>query len=224
MLEQFLRVLGFQRLDPPRAQVPARHARMQALQAQDQTGALMHQAHPPPQQIPHRPHGPVTDIAGRQNVQAQHLRQKKAVRFVVGVLEPVVLLHGRRVGQDHRITVVLQSVHQPIPVVSRFHRNLLQTFLKRFERLQHALQIARQLLLKDALAIHIHDRAKQIVAMQIDSSHTLLRHTVSFRFVVFVYSDNNVLPEGNLPSHFALNVYQSSLFALFAVPFSRCET
>ncbi|MGA2557704.1 MAG: hypothetical protein ABSG04_15660, partial [Verrucomicrobiota bacterium] len=31
-------------------------------------------------------------------------------------------------------------------------------------------------------------------------------HTVSFRFVVFLYSDNNVLPEGNLPCHFALNV------------------
>jgi len=51
--------------------------------------------------------------------------------------------------------------------------------------------------------------------MQIDSSHTFHCHTVSFRFVVFVSSDNNVLPEGNLPSHFALNVYQSLIFAVF---------
>jgi hypothetical protein len=42
--------------------------------------------------------------------------------------------------------------------------------------------------------------------MQINSSHTFHCHTVSFRFVVFLYSDNNVLPEGNLPCHFALNV------------------
>jgi DNA-binding MarR family transcriptional regulator len=33
-------------------------------------------------------------------------------------------------------------------------------FLKRFEPLEHSLQLARQLLLKDALAIHIDDRAK----------------------------------------------------------------
>ena len=175
---------------------------MQALQAQDQARAVMNQAHPPPQQIPHRTNGPVTYVARRQNVQPRHLRQKKTVRLVVRVLEPVVLFHRRRVGEDDRVTAVLQSVHQPVPVVSRFHRNLLQSFLKRFERLKHTLQIARQPLLKDALAVHIDDRAKQIVAMQIDSSHIFHCHTVSFRFVVFVSLDNNVLPEGNLPCHF----------------------
>jgi hypothetical protein len=59
--------------------------------------------------------------------------------------------------------------------------------------------VAGQPLLKDALALHIDDRAKQIVAMQIDSSHTFYCHTVSFRFVVSVQSDNYILPEGNLP-------------------------
>jgi hypothetical protein len=49
--------------------------------------------------------------------------------------------------------------------------------------------------------------------MQIDSSHTFHGHTVSFRFVVFLSSDNNVLPEGNLPYHFALNVYQTIVLA-----------
>jgi hypothetical protein len=53
--------------------------------------------------------------------------------------------------------------------------------------------------------------------MQIDSSHTFYCHTVSFRFVVFVYLDNNVLPEGNLPSHFALNVYQLMILSYFEV-------
>ena len=113
---------------------------------------------------------------------------RKTVRLVVGVLDPVVLAASPPDWPGRRDTRVLQTVHQPIPVVGRFHRNLLQTFLKRFERLQHGRQVAGQPLLKDTLAVHIDDRAKQVIAMQIDSSHTLRGHTVSFRFIVIVYS------------------------------------
>jgi hypothetical protein len=81
---------------------------------------------------------------------------------------------------------------------------------------QHALQVARQLLLKDALALHIHDRAKQIVAMQIDSSHNFV--VIRFPFGSLLLFTRQQRFTGRKPSfaHFALNVYQYAIGEVIA--------
>jgi transposase len=39
----------------------------------------------------------------------------------------------RMIGQVHLVTIILQAIDKPIPIVSRFNRNAAKAFTKRFE-------------------------------------------------------------------------------------------
>jgi len=50
-----------------------------------------------------------------------------------------------------------------------------------------------------AFSTLIHNPDHQVIAMQVDSCHYLLRHIGFLSVSLFVFdTDNNVLPEGNL--------------------------
>ena len=97
-----------------------------------------------------------------------------------------------------RVRSTAQSIHQPIPVVSRFHRHPPELFLPRMEKTIYLVQIAAQLLMFKPSAVLIHNANHNVVAMQIDSCKYSLFHSVSFRFGCCL-GDNTLLPEGNLP-------------------------
>src|SRR5437879_11444344 len=48
-----------------------------------------------------------------------------------GMFDPVVLLHARRVGQQHRILQRSQPIDQPIPVVGGFNADLFESLFVR---------------------------------------------------------------------------------------------
>ena len=156
-------------------------AREQALETEHQRRPLLHQAHPPPQQIAHRPQLSVSSMRPVGRIpQAQQLRQEERVALAVRVLDAVVLRDFRRIGQHFRIPCRLQAVHQPIPVISGLHRQPLQPLFEGRQKLQNAPEFTRQLLLRQPLAFLVHN-APTIILLSCRSIPAIkLFITVSF--------------------------------------------
>ncbi|MGQ9638778.1 MAG: hypothetical protein ACUVT6_13470 [Thermodesulfobacteriota bacterium] len=53
---------------------------------------------------------------------------------VIRMLQPSILLNGRRIRQMDPVANIHESVHHPVPVIGRFHRNL---YRKKGVRSQH---------------------------------------------------------------------------------------
>ena len=96
----------------------------------------MHQEQAAAQQITHRPRLAVVEMTGGQNVQAQQFSEEVGVGNIVGVFESVVGLHARGVGEHHVVAVILQTVHEPIPVVGGLDGHGGDALLVGFEQLQ----------------------------------------------------------------------------------------
>jgi len=112
-------------------------------------------------------------MAGRQEVQAQELGEEVGIRDVVGVFHPAVGLHRRGVGEHDVIALILQTVHQPIPVERRLQSNGGNALLMGVEESQNQLQITGQLLMPQTASCFIHEPAERVVAVQVNSSHDL---------------------------------------------------
>ena len=78
----------------------------QVLQTQDDGRSLPHQQGPAPQQVAYRPILTRIDVARGQNIESGQPRQEGRVRQIIGLLDPVVLIDGRRVGQNDGIPVI----------------------------------------------------------------------------------------------------------------------
>ena len=71
------------------------------------------------------------------------------------------------------IAVILESVHQPIPVVGGLDGDGGNALLVGLEQLQDGSQIAGQLLVEQASTAFVHQAAKGVVAVQVNSDHNL---------------------------------------------------
>jgi hypothetical protein len=99
------------------------------------------------------------------------------------MLDPVVLLHARGVGQHHRIFQRRQPIDQPIPVVGRFDGHLFQALLEWCQKLYDLFELARYFAARYPFAIHVHDTDHNVVAVQIHSSYYFL-HRSPFGLIV----------------------------------------
>ena len=104
---------------------------------------------------------------------AQELGEKVGVRNVVGVFHSAVGLPPGRIGQDDVIAVILETVHQPIPVEGGFDGDGGDALLVRLEQLQDGSQVAGELLVDEAAAAFVHEAAEGVVAVQVNSDHDL---------------------------------------------------
>lgn len=91
------------------------------------------------------------------------------------MFETVVLFHARGVGQHDRIAGILQSIDQPIPVIGRFDGQLGDLRFVGFDDFENGGQMARQFPVPDSFALVVHQSAKGVVAVPVDSSHDLHR-------------------------------------------------
>ena len=82
---------------------------------------LAHQQHTPTQQIAQRPLRLRHDVAFGQDAQPKQARQMPGIGLIVRVLETGILRDGARMGQTDIEPGLHQAIHQPIPVVGRFH-------------------------------------------------------------------------------------------------------
>ena len=101
------------------------------------------------------------------------------VVLVVGVLEPFVLLDGRRVHQDRRKLMLLQSIDEPVPVERRLDCHALEAFTERLEFSNEGRQLVWQLLLPQNLIVLVDDRKDSVVRMKIDCRIRLHRKLLS---------------------------------------------
>src|SRR6266404_3110791 len=134
------------------------------------------------------------------------------------MLDAAVLLHGRRIGQHHRILQGLQSVHQPVPIVSGLHCHLLQPLFEWSQKLCYLFELAGQFAARHSLAVCIHDADHNVIAMQIDSCHYFL-HWSPFSFsvvVVVTTTERQLFYCEATASSTALNVYQSCILPVLA--------
>ena len=171
--EAGLGFLGLHSFDAGQRHTLAEGALVQALEAQDQCGALADQKQPAAQQIAHGAGLAVVEMAGGQEVQAQELGEKVGVRNVVGVFHSAVGLHPGRIGEHDVIAVILKTVHQPIPIVGGLDGDGGDALLVRLEQLQDGSQVAGELLVDEAAAAFVHQAAEGVVAVQVNSDHNL---------------------------------------------------
>jgi hypothetical protein len=66
--------------------------------------------------------------------------------------------------------MILQSIHQPVPVVRRFDGNNLEPLAERLQRFQDGRQPVRQSFPEQLLVASIRDNIHRVVAMQIDAA------------------------------------------------------
>ena len=171
--EQRAGFFGLHGLDAGQGDPLAEGALVETFEAQDQTGALMHQQQAAAQQIAHGPRLAVVEMAGGQNVQAQEFGEEEGVGNIVGVFEAVVGFHARGVGQHNIVAVIPQAVGQPIPVVSGLDGDGGDALLVGIQQLQDGRQVAGELLVDEALAAFVHQPAEGVVAVQVNASHNL---------------------------------------------------
>ncbi len=147
------------------SQAPASVARKQILHTQQVGRAVAHQLSSLAQQISHRPPLLRVDVSGRQDPQSQQMGQPEGVEGIIPVFESFVLLHRRRVHQMHPVASLHQTIHQPVPVERRLHRDPLDTALYALQCPVHRLQLIGQALLKDDPVLLIDDHQIVVVAM-----------------------------------------------------------
>jgi hypothetical protein len=93
-------------------------------------------------------------------------------------------LHRRRIGQDDVIAVILQAVHQPIPIEGGLDADGGDAVLVGLEQFKDGFEVAGQLLVKYPSSRFIHQAAERVVAVQVNSDHNLHRGSpVVCRFV-----------------------------------------
>ena len=115
----------------------------------------------------------VVDMTGGQEVQAQEFGQEVGIRDVVGVFHPAGGLHPGGVGEDDVIAVILEAVHQPIPVEGGLDGNGGDALLVGCEQLQDGGQVSGQFLVDQTVAAFVHEAAEGVVAVQVNSDHDL---------------------------------------------------
>ena len=169
MRVQFGCFLGFHLLNLTQIQRLTGGARIQTLEAQDESRSLMNEVGAAAQQIAHRPQLGIVHMRLRQNVQSLQIGQMKRIVLIVNVLDAIVLLNFRRIGQVYRIAFGTQSVQQPIPIESGLDRHGLELGLERLQELDHLLQIALQLAMHDPFAILVYHTDHYVVAVQVES-------------------------------------------------------
>jgi hypothetical protein len=81
-------------------------------------------------------------VTGGQQIQAQQLGQKIGIRDVVRVFHPAVGLHRGGVGQHDVIAVILEAIHQPIPVEGGFQGDGGDALPVGLEQLQDGREVA----------------------------------------------------------------------------------
>ena len=62
---------------------------------------MVHQHQRPPEQVAHRTQLRVVDVLGRENLQGQKFGQEERVMSVVGMFDPVALLHAGGLANTH---------------------------------------------------------------------------------------------------------------------------
>ena len=161
------------RLDARQRHALAQGALVEALEAENQRGALVHQQQTATQQITHGSDLTVAEMTGGQKIQAQQLREEVGIRDVVRVFHPAVGLHRGGVGEHDVIAVVLQTVHQPIPVEGGFNGDGGDAVPVGLEQLQDGREVAGQFLVNEATPLFIPEAAEDVVAVQVNSNHDL---------------------------------------------------
>src|SRR5207237_8194795 len=112
----------------------------------------------------------------------------------------------------HRIIQCLQSVHQPVPIVSGLHCHLLQPPFEWSQKLRYLFELAGQLGAAHPFTVCIHDADHNVIAMQIDSCHYFLHWSpFSFSVVVVATTERQLFYCEATASSIALNVISSGI-------------
>jgi hypothetical protein len=105
----------------------------------------------------------------------QQVRQLSGIGFVAAVLETVVLPDGASIGQLHDKPRLLQTIHQPVPVVGGLDDHPRQFLTPWFKKSDNLRQIVRQTLLSDYPISVVRHRHHAVVRMQVNSAIFHLR-------------------------------------------------
>src|SRR4029453_4137430 len=98
------------------------------------------------------------------------MRQPPRVTVVIGILQPLVLLYRRGVGEMNSVALLHESIDQPVPVVSRFHHDPLKRSPIARELLRDQREIVGQALLIHHLILLVDPPRPVVGGMQINCS------------------------------------------------------
>src|SRR5437667_12501543 len=101
------------------------------------------------------------------------------IRLVAAVLETVVLLDRSSIGEMHVEAGILQTIDQPIPVVSRLDHDAGQVVLPSSQKADNLRDVVRQALLRHNAICIVNDRNNAVVGMQINPAVHHLRLLVA---------------------------------------------
>ncbi len=117
--------------------------RIENLQVCDQRGTLVHQVHPPPQQIACLTHALGVGIRQREVAPLEQMRDFVRIDPVVLGLAAVDQLHVQRVADHERDRVLGTAVGEPVPAEHALHTDD-DTVAEGGKGLQQRLEMARQ--------------------------------------------------------------------------------
>ena len=134
---------------------------------------------------PHAADRPRVNVARGKHAEPQLLRQPARVGVVVGVLDPLVRRHLRRIAQPDVPALRLQPIHQPIPVEGGLHAHRFDPGPIEFQRLVDGFQVRLHPPPIHFFPAAIDDGQKNVVPMQVGACIQCLRfgrlHLCSFR-------------------------------------------
>ncbi|HWV47084.1 MAG TPA: hypothetical protein VN039_13870 [Nitrospira sp.] len=117
MGQQRTDLLAIEFFDPVGAERPAGVTGEPALNAQQIGGSLPHHLTTLAEEIPHRSIRAGINIAFGEYVQPQQVGQPARIAMIVGILESFILVDRRRIDEMNRITLLHESIDQPVPVI-----------------------------------------------------------------------------------------------------------
>jgi len=144
--------------------------RRDVLHRQNMRGATAYQLHALSRQITHSALVRWHDRARRQDPQAQQVREVTRIRFISTVLEPIVLLDRRGIGQMHLKPDALQTINQPVPIEGRFDDDSHQLLSPRTQKSNNLAKIVRQPLLRYHPICLVRHGDQAVVRVQVNSA------------------------------------------------------
>src|SRR5262245_54677391 len=98
------------------------------------------------------------------------MRQPPRIAVVIGILQSIVLLDRRSIGEMKSVALLHQSINQPVPVIGRFHYDPLKGSVIARELLSDQGKIVRQALLIHYLILLVNHHRHVVGRMQINGS------------------------------------------------------
>jgi hypothetical protein len=112
-------------------------------------------------------HGFGINVTGRQNIEPQQMRQKARTS---GVFDAVILLDSQGIGQMYRITFILETIDQPVPVVGGLNHNTADVILVRHQMTMYILKLIVQTSFTDDWVFIVNQGNHTVIAVQVYSA------------------------------------------------------